>query len=53
MDSEEDIVGNNTVLEVVHQEENTALQVNVEDDGQVELRHFGECEQIPAMPATK
>ena len=40
VDGVEDIVGTNTVLEVVHKEEDAALQVNVEDDGQVELRHF-------------
>ena len=40
VDGVEDIVGTNVVLEVVDQEENTAFQVNVEDDDQVELRHF-------------
>ena len=51
VDDVEDIVGSNAVLEVVDQEENSAFQVNVEDDNQVELCPFWECEQIPAMPA--
>ena len=40
VDDVEDIVGSNAVLEVVDQEENSAFQVNVEDDNQVELCHF-------------
>ena len=40
VDGVEDIVRTNVVLEFVDQEENTAFQVNVEDDDQVELRHF-------------
>ena len=51
VDGVEDIVGTDAVLEVVDQEKNTAFQVNVEDDDQVELPHFRECQQIPAMPA--
>ena len=50
MDGVEDIVRANTVLEVVHQEEDNAFQVDVEHDDQVELCHFGECEQISATP---
>ena len=53
VDGVEDIVGTDAVLEVVDQEKNTAFQVNVEDDDQVELPHFRECQQIPAMPAKK
>ena len=51
VDGVEDIVRTNVVLEFVDQEENTAFQVNVEDDDQVELRHFRECQQIPATSA--
>ena len=40
VDGVEDIVRANTVLEVVHQEEDNAFQVNVEHDDQVELCHF-------------
>ena len=40
MDGVEDIVGADEVLDVVHQEENCALQVDVEDNHQVEPRHF-------------
>ena len=40
VDGVEDIVRANAVLEVVHQEEDNAFQVNVEHDDQVELCHF-------------
>ena len=50
LDGVEDIVRTDVILEVVDEEENAAFQVNVEDDSQVELCHFWECQQIPAMP---
>ena len=51
VDDVEDIVGTDDVLVLVHQQEQPALQVDVEDDGPVEPGHLEECEQVLATPA--
>ena len=51
MDDVEDIVGTDDVLVLVHQQEQPALQVDIEDDGPVEPGHLEECEQVLATPA--
>ena len=50
MDCIEDVVRADVVLNMVHQQEGEALQVEVEHDRQVELGHLGEREQVPPAP---
>ena len=50
VDCIEDVVRADVVLDMVHQQEDEALQVEVEHDRQVELGHLGEREQVPPAP---
>ena len=50
MDCIEDVVRADVVLDMVHQQEGEALQVEVEHDRQVELGHLREREQVPPTP---
>ena len=50
MDCIEDVVRADVVLDMVHQQEGEALQVEVEHDRQVELGHLGEREQVSTAP---
>ena len=50
MDCIEDVVRADVVLDMVHQQEGEALQVEVEHDRQVELGHLREREQVPPAP---
>ena len=51
MDDVEDIVRTDPVLDLVHQQEHPALQVDVEDDASVQPGHLEECQQVLATPA--
>ena len=51
MDDVEDIVRPDSVLVLVHQQEDPALQVNIEDDRAVQSGHLEECQQVLATPA--
>ena len=50
VDCIEDVVRADVVLDMVHQQEGEALQVEVEHDRQVELGHLREREQVPPAP---
>ena len=51
MDDVEDIVRPDSVLVLAHQQEDPALQVNIEDDRAVQSGHLEECQQVLATPA--
>ena len=44
VDDVEDIVRTDLVLVLVHQQEDPALQVNIEDDCAVQSGHLGKCQ---------
>ena len=50
MDYVEDVVGPNSVLHSVHEEDDSTFEEEVEDDGVVDHGDFGESQQVSPQP---